>query len=152
MDPPSDPSADPGWRHALRGAFWVLVPGHAIRPGGSTTTVSLVVAAFGVAVVAAPRLVERDLDCSDDRSLTRSYTNRFFLRLAFGEPPALAGFVGFVLCGNPLVYGLGLVFAAVGSRRAAPTSRSLAEDQERLRVAGCGRSLMVTLRTPAALN
>ena len=115
--------------------------------GSSTTTVAVAVGAFGLATLAAGRLVERRLDCSDDRSLTSSYTTRFFLRLAFGESPALAGFVGFILCGNPLVYFLGVAFAAGGFWRAAPTARNLAEDQDRLRDSGCGRSLMVALRT-----
>ena len=193
MDPPSDPSADPGWGRALRGAASVVVPGLAFRQQrrveagrierlmglrsvfvafcvallliglvvvilwatsgigavvSSTTAVVVSVGAFGLAALAAPRFVERDLDCSDDRSLASSYTTRFFLRLAFGESAALAGFVGFILCGNPLVYVLGLVLAAVGFRRAAPTSRNLAEDQDRLRAAGCGRSLVGALRTP----
>ncbi len=193
MDQPSDPDADPGWRQALRGAAWIMVPGVALHrhrrrveqrrieplaglrsifvafsvalllvgvvvvilwgasdlgeDGLSPTAVGVAVGAIGVATLAAPKVADRPLDCADDQSLVRSYTTRFFLRVAFGESAALVGFVGFILCGNPLVYFVGLALTAVGFWQAAPTARNLAEDQERLRAAGCGRSLVVALRT-----
>lgn len=107
------------------------------------------VAVLGAYGLLAPRLVERQtrLDCTDDRTLATTYVNRFFLRLAFSEAPALVGFVGFILTSNPAVYLIGVAFAYVGFNRLAPTARHLDQDQQRLSEAGCGRSLVRALAT-----
>lgn len=112
------------------------------------TPASLVVAVIGLASLAGAR-VERPLDCEDDARLARSYTQRFFLRIASAEAAALAGFVAFVLTGSGWMYPLGGLFAAIGFAQVAPTARHLEEDQERLRESGCARSLVEALRRNA---
>lgn len=106
-----------------------------------------VIVLFGVVCLVAPPLVERPLDCTDDRSLVAGYTTRFFLRLAFGETPALVAFVVFVLTGRAWLYLVGLPFTAIGFLRAAPSGRNLDRDEEALVAAGCGRSLRAALGT-----
>lgn len=181
---------DPGWRSALGGLWWMMLPGgvirqqrHAAAAGthgltvlrrcfasfacavvmigvvvvllSATTTVnphpvSVIAVAVGIIVfgifsVVAPWLVERPLDCSDDRILAASYRTRFFLRIAFAEAAALAGFVGFILSNNGWMYAVGAGFATVGYYRAAPTAANLAEDQRVLSHAPCVRSLIAAL-------
>lgn len=48
-----------------------------------------VVVAVGVACLAAPRLFSRPLPCDSESALGAAYRQRFFLRIAFGEAPAL---------------------------------------------------------------
>jgi hypothetical protein len=112
-------------------------------PAGVTAAV---VGAWGAATWVCPRLIERPLLCASDDVLAGSYRTRFFLRLAFADSAALVAFVGFVLTGQPWMYLIGLLFAAIGFARLAPTARRLAEDQEHLSTAGCGRSLVAALR------
>jgi hypothetical protein len=100
---------------------------------------------FGIFSVVVPRLVERPLDCSDDRVLAGTYRTRFFLRIAFAEAAALVGFVGFILSNNGWMYALGAGFAAVGYYRAVPSAAHLAEDQRVLSQAACVRSLVASL-------
>ena len=78
--------------------------------------------------------------------LAKTYTQRFFLRLAAAEAAALAGFVAFVLTGSGWMYLLGGLFTAIGFPLPAPTTRHLQEDEERLRDSGCARSLVDALR------
>lgn len=102
-------------------------------------------ALVGLAGVAGSGL-DRPLHCEDDARLAKSYTQRFFLRVALAEAAALAGFVAFVLTGAGWMYAVGAGFAAVGFRRLAPTAAHLREDEEKLEASGCSRSLVVALR------
>jgi peptidoglycan/LPS O-acetylase OafA/YrhL len=111
----------------------------------SDTPASVGIALMGLASLAGSRL-ERPLPCGDDARLAKSYTQRFFLRLALAEAAALAGFVAFVLTGSGWMYPLGLLFTAIGFAQLAPTTKNLEEDEERLRVSGCARSLVDALR------
>ncbi len=111
----------------------------------SVVAVAVAIMVFGVFSIVVPRLVERRLDCSDDRLLAGSFRTRFFLRIAFAESAALVGFVGFILSNNGWMYALGAGFAAVGFYRAAPSAANLAEDQRRLTQASCVRSLIAAL-------
>ncbi|MHB8465493.1 MAG: hypothetical protein ACYDH6_24485 [Acidimicrobiales bacterium] len=106
---------------------------------------AVVLALIGVASAAAPPRIEHDLDCSSAGRLLASYRIRFFLRVAFAEAPALFGFVGFIGTGRWWMYPLGLVFAAVGLLRLAPTATNLGKDQRALDLAGCRRSLLRVL-------
>ncbi len=105
----------------------------------------IVVVVLGLASLSVRR-VERPLPCGEGESLAKSYINRFFLRMAFAEAPALTGFVAYLLTGSGWQYPLGALFAAIGLWRLAPTKTHLAEDEERLREAGCARSLVAALR------
>ncbi len=111
----------------------------------SDTPATVGVALIGLASLAGSRL-ERPLPCEDDAGLARSYTQRFFLRLASAEAAALAGFVAFVLTGSGWMYPLGGLFTAIGFAQVAPTTRHLGEDEERLRASGCARSLVDAVR------
>jgi hypothetical protein len=111
----------------------------------SETLASVIVAVIGLVSLATARL-ERPLHCDDDARLAKSYTQRFFLRLASAEGVALAGFVAFVLTGSGWMYPLGVLFTAIGFALLAPTTRHLQEDEERLRDCGCARSLVEALR------
>jgi hypothetical protein len=185
-----DVASDPGWRTALRGSLWMLVPALAIRRqnqrierGGDglvalrllfvTFALSLVLIGVVVAVLAATGGEEGDidagwviagviaygvvslvmirffrpgLDCTNKETLSRSYRTRFFLRIASSDAAALMGFVGFILTWNPLLYPIGLAFAAVGFSILAPTAANLARDQMTLTLGGCGRNLVADLR------
>jgi len=99
----------------------------------------------GVAASVAGRIVEKPLDCTDDRTLAASYGTRFFLRIAFSESAALFGFVGFFTASEWWVYPGGVAIAALGFVRAAPTRTALRRDQERLSDQGCFRSLTAAL-------
>ena len=123
----------------------VLETGAELGTGTSAAPASLVVALFGVGCLVGS-VVERPLHCEDDARLAKSYTQRFFLRVALAEAAALVGFVAFVVTGSGWLYPFGALFAALGFGRLAPTSRHLQEDQERLRDSGCARSLVDALR------
>jgi hypothetical protein len=114
---------------------------------GGLAPAVLVVGALGVVALAAVGVAaRRPLDCTSDESLASTYTSRFFLQIAIAESVAMAGFVAFLVTDQPVVYPLGVVFAAFGFAWLAPTARHLARDQQRLQLAGCGRSVVAALR------
>lgn len=110
--------------------------------GLSPGPVAAGVIGFGVTMQLFGRLVERPLDGSSPGALIGSYRTRFFLRVAFAEASALAGFVGFILTGHEWVYAAGLVVALVGFARLAPTRRHLERDQVDLNRRGWSRDLI----------
>jgi hypothetical protein len=115
------------------------------RTTSPTIWAGVVVASAIYGFVGAPR-IERPLSCQSDQALAGSYRTRFFLRVAFSEVVALIAFVGVFTTGKLWVYALGLVLAAPGFLRLAPTAANLAKDQQDLHAAGCGRSLVGALR------
>jgi hypothetical protein len=113
----------------------------------SGTAAATLAAIFGVVCLASSRrFVNRPLDCASGQSLSSSYRERFFLRLAFGEAPALVGFVLVFLARTRWPYVIGASFTAIGFAWAAPTKRHLAQDQRRLSSSGCARDLVAALR------
>lgn len=76
----------------------------------SPLQVAAVVALVGLACLAAPRLLTPP---ADERAA-------FFLRLAFAEAPALAGFIGFLLTGSAIPFVAGLAFALPAMLQARP--------------------------------
>jgi hypothetical protein len=76
--------------------------------------VGAMVLAVSVVSLVASRLLPLRLDCSSDEALLHSYRTRFIVRLALSEAGAMAGFVGFVVTAEPLLYGLGVAFTALG--------------------------------------
>ncbi len=124
---------------------WVLEANAGPEGSVSATPASVAVAIVGLASVAGSAL-DRPLACEDDSRLAKRYTQRFFLRVALAEAAALAGFVAFLVTGSWWIYALGALFTAIGFWRLAPTTTHLREDEERLREAGCARSLVVALR------
>lgn len=108
--------------------------------------VGVAVAVIGVASLAMRKVVRRPLPAESESGLASGYRNRFFLEIALAESAALAGFVGFVLTGDSLLYPLGAAFTAVGFGLLVPTSPHLARDEEELRRGGIGLSLVAALR------
>lgn len=129
----------------------VLYPGSE-KPADAPTGVAIGLLVVGAATVVVGRLAERPLDCTDDETLASSYRVRFFLRVAFSNAVALIGFVGFFLTYAWWNYPIGAAIAAMGLRRAAPTSARLAANQEELATRGCGLSLVHALQQPPPLR
>lgn len=111
-------------------------------PGAPAAAVVFVI---GLGSLAGSRL-ERPLDCEDDARVAKSYTQRFFLRVALAEVAALAGFAAFVVTGSGWLYAVGAAFTAAGFLQIAPTAGRLREDEDRLHASGCARSLVAALR------
>lgn len=118
-------------------------------PERTGLSVAIVVAA-GCASLLAQQFLPRALDCTSAGSLASSYRTRFFLRMAFAESAALAGFVLYIALGPWWVYFIGAAFTAVGFVRLAPTRRHLMQDQDALSLSGCTRSLLEALRSVSA--
>jgi len=93
------------------------------------------------------RSIEEPLSCGNEVQLKTSYTNRFFIRIAFSEAAALLGFVGFFVTGEPWVYPAAALITFVGFARAAPTRGHLRRDQDLLREHGCYIPLVPALHT-----
>ena len=118
------------------------IPGSDVDP----MVAALAVAAVGGMGLVLARVVPPALDCTTSATLVGTYRTRFFIRLALAEAGAMAGFVGFIVTGRPILFLLGTAFTAAGFARAAPTIRQLERDQEELSWSGCGRLLIPTLR------
>ena len=117
-----------------------LLPGRSIAVIAATACVSLV----------AQRFVPRPLNCTSAKTLADSYRQRFFLRVAFSESVGLVGFVTFIVWGPWWMYYIGAALTLVLFWRLAPTRQNLQQDQDRLSLSGCNRSLTAALRSPAA--
>jgi F0F1-type ATP synthase membrane subunit c/vacuolar-type H+-ATPase subunit K len=123
--------------------FWVTAGQSGPNPP-TTLAVALVIVGAGVSLVEP--LFEKRLDCTTNATLIGSFRTRFFVRVAFAEVPALLGFVGAMVLYQPWPYLCGLLFAAIGFARLAPTRGALRRDQQQLDGGGCGRSLVRALR------
>ena len=123
----------------------VLETTGSFRGRGSTAAAAAIVVLVGVVSLAVSRL-ERPLHCDDEARLAKSYTQRFFLRVALAEVAALGGFVAFVVTGSGWLYALGAAFTVVGFWWVAPTAGRLREDEGRLQASGCAPSLVAALR------
>jgi hypothetical protein len=69
----------------------------------------------------------------------------FFIRVAFAEPAALVGFLGFVVSGNVAVYAGGFIVGLAGMYDAAPTTAWIARGQEQLSDSGSDVELLDAL-------
>jgi hypothetical protein len=114
----------------------------------STPIVAVGVTAVGALCLVASQLARSNVDCSTDRSVAEWYRSRFFVRIAFADASALAGFAGFVLVWSAWVYLIGLLFALIGFVRLAPTRNHIERDQVELTANGCRRGLLDSLRLP----
>jgi hypothetical protein len=120
-----------------------LEPGDTERP-----QLAAAILVVGLLSLIAGPIFERPLACGDAVELKKSYTNRFFIRVAFSEAAALLGLMGFFVTNEQWVYPCAALITFVGFARAAPTRRALQRDQERLQEQGCTVSLAQALRTP----
>jgi hypothetical protein len=68
--------------------------------------------------------------------------------MAFGETPALLGFVSFFVTGHLWPFLLGAGFTAVAFAILAPTSRSLGKRQQEITAAGSALDLVAALMQP----
>jgi hypothetical protein len=127
------------------GAALVALDTTSTRPTTDVAPWAAVVVVVGIVSLVSPRLIRRPLECSSDANLASTYRTRFFLRIAFGNVPALVAFVASVATGEYLIYLLGCAFAVVGFMYNAPTKKHLAADQRALGSAGCDRSLLAAL-------
>jgi hypothetical protein len=99
----------------------------------SGTAATTIAAVFGVMSLGLSlRFANRPLDCSSGQSLSRSYRDRFFCRLAFAEASALVGFVLVFIARTRWPYVVGASFTAIGFAWTAQKKRHLAQDQRRL--------------------
>lgn len=121
-----------------------LTPGDASMSSG---TVVVLVGVVALVALVIGLIVEQPLDGSSAGRLAETWRTRFFIRIALGEAPALAGFVGAILAGSVSPYVLGAFATAVIFGRAAPSARNIAKDQERLNDRGAALSLSNILAT-----
>ena len=122
----------------------------AARDAESTTLAVAVIVGIGCVSLVAQRFVRRTLNCKSMQTLSTSYRERYFLRVALSEMVALGSFVVAVTLRPHWVYFIGAAFTFVGFWRVAPTRRHLQQDQDQLSLSGCQLSLTAALRTPAS--
>jgi hypothetical protein len=116
------------------------------RTGVSGELVASGVTLIGILSLVGGRVWVPRLTGSDRASIVKSYQNRFFVRVAWAEAPALLAFGGFLLLGGEAwVYLIGLTVSLAGLGLAAPTRSSLHRDQEQLDAAGKGLNLLESL-------
>ena len=116
------------------------------RGGGSVGAVVVVLAGLVAAVLV--RRVGPRLRTDSATALAETYRTRFFSRIAVAESTALIAFAAVLATGNPWLYPLGVLFAAVGFAWLAPTAAHLAADQEQLDQQGVRLSLVAALESP----
>jgi len=113
----------------------------------SVSTVLAIVAVIAAIAFLVGPIVERPLDCADVGKLVESWRTRFFIRIAFGEAPALVGFTGAFLSASIAPYFVGAAATAAMFFRAAPSARNIARDQDELFSRGCSQRLLTALAT-----
>jgi hypothetical protein len=124
----------------------LVVPGGdradpAIDPGVAAAGVAVI----GVVLVLVSWRLKRQLPCGDLGELVSAYRTRFFLRIALAEASTLLGFTACFLSDSALPYLAGIVPAAIGFARLAPTRGNLQREDDALVAQGCGHSLYATL-------
>ena len=109
-----------------------------IAPGGGADgrVVGAVVVALGVLIQLVSVKFVPEVAGSTMHAVRETAQRAFFTRVAFAEPAALIGFMGFVLSGNVAVYVAGAVIGLAGMYDAAPNSRWIAQSQQALRASG----------------
>lgn len=109
-----------------------------LAPGGGADgrVVGAVVAAVAVSLqLLAPKFVPA-IDGATNAAVRAQAQRAFFVRVAFAEPAALLGFMGFVVSGNVAVYVLGALIGLAGMYDAAPNRRWFEAGNRSLRAAG----------------
>lgn len=122
----------------------VVVVIDSVAPGGGVDgrVVGGVVAALGVGLQAVSVRFLPDLAGRTVEEVRAAVQRIFFLRVAFAEPAALLGFMGFVVSGNVAVYVIGAVIGLAGMYDAAPSAGWLARSAEQLRSSGSDVDLL----------
>ncbi len=104
------------------------------------------VLAIGLVLQVVASGIRTQLGCGDERELVEGYRSRFFLRIALANVPMLLGVVASYAVGSMAPYLAGVVPAAIGFLRVAPTRANLARDQGTLTAQGCALQLAPLLR------
>lgn len=125
--------------------FWLDATSSA---SAHSASLALALVAAGGAISLLGRRLEKPLEGTSDVTLASSYRSRFFLRVAFAEVAALAGFIAFFETYQWWAFPAGALFTVIGLRRAAPTTARLARDQERLTAVHCEHRLVDALLLP----
>jgi hypothetical protein len=95
------------------------------------------VLAYGLVTYVVAGRIKARLPCGSIGELVGAYRTRFFLRIAFADAAALIGFVLTFQSGSLLPYAAGLIPAALGFIRVAPTRGNLQREQDAMRADGC---------------
>jgi hypothetical protein len=93
--------------------------------------------AYGLVTYVVAGRISARLSCESAEKLVAAYRTRFFLRVAFADAAALFGFVLTFLSSSLLPYAAGLIAAAPGFVRLAPTRANLQREQDAMRAEGC---------------
>lgn len=120
----------------LIGAVVVVIDRAAPGGGVDGRVVGAVVAGLGIFLQVVSTKFVPVVAGATMREVREVAQRAFFVRVAFAEPAALFGFMGFVLSGNVAVYGIGFVVGLAGMYDAAPTARWIDAGQAALREAG----------------
>jgi hypothetical protein len=109
-------------------------------PPFSPAAGAVAVLVIGFGLVLLSWRMSKELPC-DEAGMVGMYRTTFFLRTAFANAAPLFGFAAAFVSGSIVTYLAGLVPAAVGFARNAPTRGNLLREDERLRDRGCPHSL-----------
>ena len=123
---------------------------HRHSSGSEALLAAVVVAFVGMVLQLVADKVERPLNGSSAAALVLSYRARFFLRVGFGEAPALISVIAVVLTARWEIFIVGALFAFATFARLAPTSGHLDRDQQAIAAAGSTLSLRDTLEGRSA--
>ncbi len=102
----------------------------------SVFTALIVVVAIGVSTQLAARMLGAGHDVTDASRFVASFQRTTLVRVALAEAAAIVGFVGFLLSGSAIIYGVGFAIAAYGHFDAMPASRRLGAAQQQVDEAG----------------
>lgn len=121
-------------------------------PTGSPSVVTSVgiIAVIGVVAILAVFRVRWTLDCGTEAELASAYVSRFVFRLAIAESPGLVGVALSFLAGSVWPYLAAVPYVAIGLWLAAPTTRAIEAESQRLAERACGASLVSALTRPSA--
>lgn len=116
-------------------------------PGGGTDgrVVGAVVLIAGVFSQVASTKFVPDVEGTTMPAARGTAQRAFFVRVAFAQPSALLGFLGFAISGNVAIYLLGFVVGLTGMFDAAPTTGWIEKGQAQLKASGSDVELLAAL-------
>jgi hypothetical protein len=112
----------------------------------SAVSWGVVIAVFGLVLqFVVTRFLDPPIPCGEAREVAGAYGTKFFLKVAFANVPALFGFVFSFTTNYWWMYLFGVVPAAVGYTRLAPTRASIEREWRDLELRGCDVNLLAGL-------
>lgn len=109
------------------------------------TVVWLLLAAGLVGPAGASWARGRAVPCRAGAELARAYQQRMFVGVAFGEAPALLGFVAAFQADAIWPYLVGMALSLIALGMVAPTEGDVERKETQLRAGGCAQSLREAL-------